>query len=184
MQTTKNTMSDYDREFLDNLSKSLDTNLYFFGSIQRYDYYPKQSDIDIDIFSDNIESTKYKLYSFLSNNSPNNQDVTFKSFILKIKNTHIINGYKVSYKNIPHKCFLEINLFDTKYKDIVLEEHNFKTFLPLHIIVLFAILKLFHYNLSLISVNNYRYCKEFCLNYLLTGYLDEYINLGPVRKRP
>lgn len=177
METTKNKLSDYASFFLDQMSSSLDTKLYFYGSIQRYDYYHNQSDIDIDIFTDNIQSMKYKIYSFL-NKYNDKKDIKFKHFILKSKKHEVINGYKVSYKDKDHNLFLEINIFDDKYKNNVLEEHNYKTYLPFHIVILLAILKFWHYNIPLLSIDTYRYLKSFCLNYLLVGELDEFINLS------
>lgn len=178
METTKNKISDYDSFFLDQMSKTLDTKLYFYGSIQRYDYYPNKSDIDIDIFADNVSSMKYKLSGFLNSHNHDNQHINFKSFVLKTKNTEIINGHKVSYKDKSRHLFVEINLFDDKYKKAILEEHTYKTHLPFYIIILFTILKFFHYQLPVLSINQYRKCKEFCLNYLLNGHLDEFVNLG------
>jgi hypothetical protein len=178
METTKNKMSDYGSFFLEQMSKTLDTKLYFYGSIQRYDYYPNKSDIDIDIFADNVSSMKYKLYGFLNSHNHNKKNVEFKSFVLKTKHAQIVRGIKVSYKDKERDLFIEINLFDEKYKKVILEEHNYKTHLPFYVIILFTILKFCHYQLQLLSINDYRAYKEFCLNYLLNGHFDEFINLG------
>ena len=180
IKNVENKLSDYTLFFLEQMSITLDTTLYFYGSIKRYDYYNNQSDIDIDIFTDNIQSMNYKLFSFLNkynNNVENNTDIKFKQFVLKTKYNELINGYKVSYKNKQSKLFLEINIFNEKYKKNVLDEHNYKTHLPLHIIILLSILKFSHYTLQILSINNYRYYKSVCLNYLMNGNLDEYINL-------
>jgi hypothetical protein len=177
MENTKNKLSDYASFFLDQMSHSLDTKLYFYGSVQRYDYYDNQSDIDIDIFADNVSSMKYKLSNFLSKYN-DDKEVKFNYFILKTKYNKIIKGCKVSFKNKQHKLFLEINIFDEKYKQYVIEEHVYKTNLPIHIVILFSILKFFHYRVSLLSVDNYRYLKTFCLNYLLIGEIDEFVRLS------
>ena len=106
MENTKNKLSDYASFFLDQMSNSLDTKLYFYGSVQRYDYYDNQSDIDIDIFADNVSSMKYKLSNFLSKYN-DDKEVKFNYFILKTKYNKIIKGCKVSFKNKQHKLFLE-----------------------------------------------------------------------------
>lgn len=178
METTKNKMSDYDSFFLEQMSKTLDTKLYFYGSIQRYDYYPNKSDIDLDIFADNVSSMKYKLSGFLNSHNHDKTNIEFKSFVLKTKHAEIIRGHKVSYKDKARHLFIEINLFDEKYKKAILDEHNYKTHLPFYIIILFTILKFCHYQVPMLSINEYRKCKEFCLNYLLNGQFDEFINLG------
>jgi predicted nucleotidyltransferase len=57
METTKNKLSQEESVFFDKLKNYIDKPIYFYGSIQRDDYFPQLSDIDIDIFSDNINST-------------------------------------------------------------------------------------------------------------------------------
>ena len=66
METTKNKMPEYNNIFFEKLKNYLDTKLYFFGSVQRPDYFQKGSDIDVAIFTDNIKSTVTKLQSFLN----------------------------------------------------------------------------------------------------------------------
>ena len=65
METTKNNISPYAVYFFNHLSNYLDTKLYFFGSVQRADYFPNSSDIDVDIFSENVSSTLSKMQHFL-----------------------------------------------------------------------------------------------------------------------
>ena len=57
METTKNKLTPYEQSFFDNLRNYIEKPIYFYGSIQRDDYFPQMSDIDIDIFSDNEHST-------------------------------------------------------------------------------------------------------------------------------
>ena len=57
METTKNIMPEYNRIFFEKLKNYLDMKIYFFGSIQRDDYFPKNSDIDVALFTHNIKST-------------------------------------------------------------------------------------------------------------------------------
>ena len=65
METTKNKMSHFAEKFFHKLKNYLDTKLYYYGSIQRNDYFPNSSDIDVDIFTDNEQSTITKLQNFL-----------------------------------------------------------------------------------------------------------------------
>ena len=65
METTKNKLSSYESDFFNKLSNYLDTKLYFYGSIQRDDYKPGHSDIDVDIFTDNIHSALIKIQNLL-----------------------------------------------------------------------------------------------------------------------
>ena len=43
----KNKLTDEEQKFVDGLSEYLDTDLYYYGSIQRNDYNAGESDIDI-----------------------------------------------------------------------------------------------------------------------------------------
>ena len=65
METTKNKLSPYASMFYNRLKNYLETSLYFYGSIQRNDYVPDKSDIDVDLFTENINSTITKMQHFL-----------------------------------------------------------------------------------------------------------------------
>ena len=54
METTKNEIPEYNNIFFEKLKNYLDMKIYFFGSVQRNDYFPKSSDIDVALFTDNI----------------------------------------------------------------------------------------------------------------------------------
>ena len=53
------------KDFFVNLQNYLDTDLYFYGSVNRSDYVHGKSDIDVAIFTDNEYSTITKLQHFL-----------------------------------------------------------------------------------------------------------------------
>ena len=65
METTKNKLSPYETIFFNKLSNYLDTKLYYFGSIQRQDYFPGGSDIDVDIFTDNTSRIINQIQNYL-----------------------------------------------------------------------------------------------------------------------
>ena len=65
METTKNALPDHIKLFFKELSDYLDTKILYFGSVQRGDYFPGTSDIDVDIFSDNENSIMVKMQHFL-----------------------------------------------------------------------------------------------------------------------
>ena len=98
METTKNIMPEYNNIFFDKLKNHLDLKIYFFGSVQRDDYFPKDSDIDVAIFTDNIKSTIFKLQSFLHKDYND-----FKKFVWKLNNDNrLVKGYKIMYKEPQH----------------------------------------------------------------------------------
>ena len=45
METTKNKMPPYAKQFFYNLSNYLDTQIYYYGSIQRNDYFPQYPEL-------------------------------------------------------------------------------------------------------------------------------------------
>ena len=53
------------KNFFIDLQNYLDTELYFYGSVNRSDYVHGKSDIDVAIFTDNEYSTISKLQHFL-----------------------------------------------------------------------------------------------------------------------
>ena len=66
METTINELTPYEKDFFTNLRNYIDKPLYFYGSIQRNDYFPGKSDIDIAIFTDNETSTIFLLGNYLN----------------------------------------------------------------------------------------------------------------------
>jgi hypothetical protein len=158
METTKNKLSPYATMFFDKLRNYLETNLYFYGSIQRNDYVPNKSDIDVDIFTENVQSTITKLQNFFEVDR-----YKFKKFIYKIENKVII-GYKISIKEPQHHFRTEISIFDEKFKHLVLYEHQRKFHLPFHTSIIIIMLKFFYYQLGIIPVQYFKFIKEYLIN--------------------
>lgn len=160
METTKNKLSDYEKDFFTKLQNYIDKPIYFYGSIQRDDYFPQLSDIDIDIFSDNVNSTLFLLQNFL-----NLKNSEFKKSFYKMDKTNkLIPGYKNKYANENNKLNVEISVYDEKYKEDILEEHRSKFNLPLYITVILIFLKILHYNLGILPIYYYSKFKKFLTN--------------------
>lgn len=171
METTRNEMTPYSKTFFDKLRTYLDTKLYFYGSIQRNDYFPSHSDIDVDIFTHNIDSVVYKIQNFLDIDKEK-----IKRFVLKINDT-IVVGKKIIVKRPDHNFRAEISIFEEKYKELVLYEHNRKNDLPIIIGMLVYILKFLYYQLNVIDRISYKKTKQFLLNSCFDdGYLEGYFN--------
>jgi hypothetical protein len=171
MEYTKNEMPPYAKNFFFKLGNYLDTKIYYYGSIQRSDYFPNSSDIDVDIFTDNESSTISKLQNFLGVKS-----YKFKKFIYKLhKSNKIVNGKKVKYHDPEHNFNTEISIYNEKYKTEILSEHNSKMILPFYVSILLIILKYFYYNLQILSKDNYKCCKRFIINYMVEGEDVEFV---------
>ena len=174
METTKNKLTEYQTNFFNKLGNYLDTKIYFYGSIQRNDYFPKSSDIDVDVFTDSIESTIIKLQSFLKLERSD-----FSKFVYRLHKTDkVVYGYKVKYKNLTNSFKTEISIYNEKDKEAVLIEHNFKTKLPFYISFFLVILKNLYYNLGILPKNIYIYIKKLIMDTLLEGKDSEFITLN------
>jgi predicted nucleotidyltransferase len=171
METTKNNLTSEQMKFFKKLSNYLDTQLYYYGSIQRHDYFPGTSDIDVCIFTDNNTQTKYKLLSFLG--LKKNE---YKKIIFKLnKGKRIVYGYKIKYKCDKRKINVEFAIYNDKDKEDVLREHNFKKDLPFYILWLLIFIKFFYYSLEIMPKSFYYKCKRFIMNYMIEGIDTEFV---------
>jgi predicted nucleotidyltransferase len=172
METTRNKLTPQEQIFFNKLSNYLDTKLYFFGSIQRGDYLPNSSDIDVDIFTENENSTITKLMNFL-----NVERNKFKKFVWKLNNfnNELVYGYKIMYKSAENKFSVEISIYNEKYKHKILYEHNDKKDIPLYATVLLIILKFLYYTLHIIPFSWYVKSKKFVLSKMLFKKDDHFV---------
>jgi hypothetical protein len=164
METTRNEMSPYAKHFFNSLSNYLDTKIYYYGSIQRPDYFPKFSDIDVDIFTDNESSTISRLKTFLN---VDNYKVVNIAYELH-KSNKLIFGHKVVYTDRDNHFSTEISIYSEKYKDAVLYEHNFKQQLPFYVLYPLIFVKMLYYN-HIIPHNIYKKIKRFLMNNMIEG---------------
>lgn len=164
METTKHALSPYATLFFERLKKYLDTKLYYFGSVQRDDYF-ECSDIDVAIFSENIDSTINQMQNFLELKREK-----FKKFVWRINSSHkLITGYKLQIKDPKNKFRAEFSIFDEKYKNKILAEYNSKKVLPFYATWLLIIVKFFYYTLEIIPRSLFGTIK----NYILTDVIGK-----------
>lgn len=163
METTKNELDPSVRNFLKNLSAYLDTKLYFYGSVQRNDYILNKSDIDIDIFTDNMESTILKLSHYLhvpKSKFKKTLSVTYKDDIYKYTTT----GYKIYYTDPDLISPIEFAIYNEKNKEQILQLHREKFIIPFYISWLLIFIKFLFYTLNIIPLSIYRTIKNWLLN--------------------
>jgi len=174
METTKNKLSHYETIFFNKLSNYLDTKLYFFGSIQRYDYFPGISDIDVDIFTDNVSRTISQIQNYLNINKK-----TTTKFIYKIDKGDakykIVNGHKIKFEDPENSLKVEFSIYDEKFKDLILHEHTRKISLPFFVIFFLVIIKYLFYVLCIIPKNIYIYLKDFLMDVCVDGKDVEFV---------
>jgi len=156
METTKNKLTENELLFFNKLSQYLETPLYYFGSIQRFDYLRGKSDIDVDIFTDNESSTITKLQHFLHIKKSN-----IKKFIWRLNsNNKLVYGHKIMYKMPEHGFNCEISIYNEKVKDEILKEHISKMRIPFFITYTLIFLKMLYYNFNIIDKQTFRYLKR------------------------
>jgi len=166
-------MPEYNNTFFEKLKNYLDTKLYFFGSIQRDDYFQKGSDIDVAIFTDNIKSTVTKLQNFLNISADE-----FKTFVWRLKyDNSLVKGHKIIYKEPKYDFVAEFSIYEEKYKDGILDEHNGKKDLPFYATWLLIIIKFLFYTLEVLPSSWYIYLKNIIFTKLIFNTDDDFVVL-------
>jgi predicted nucleotidyltransferase len=157
MEDIKERLGEYKYNFFSNLQKYLDTELYFYGSIKRKDYFSNSSDIDITIITDNINSVLSKAQTYL-----NIKKSDIKKIYQKLHNSpkSIVKGYKIKYQNKDNNLEFDLLIYDEKYRKTVVENINEINNLPSYLVIIFIILKTIYYNLGLMSKEMYVYLKN------------------------
>uniref|UniRef100_A0A6C0AZV0 Polymerase nucleotidyl transferase domain-containing protein n=1 Tax=viral metagenome TaxID=1070528 RepID=A0A6C0AZV0_9ZZZZ len=174
METTRNKLPDRVQEFFNKLSQYLDTRLLFYGSVQRSDYFPGSSDIDVDIFTDNVDSTIAKMQHFL-----HVKRTSFKKIVWKLSNNaKMVYGNKIMYTDEESQFNAEFSIYDNKFKDDVLQMHLKKTVLPFYVSFMLFFIKKLYYDLHLIQPEYYRYLKRKILSLGLGMPEDQFIVLN------
>jgi predicted nucleotidyltransferase len=161
MNTLRNDLPKNIKDFFNNISKYINNELIFYGSVTRSDYVPGKSDIDVAIFTDNEQSEISKLQQVLHVKRD-----AFEKIIWKL-NGKMIYGYKiVCEKYTDINC--EIAIYNNDFKELLLDEFN----KPLKnqsvfIFALLYILKTFYYHIPLLPQKTYINLKRIILNDLM-----------------
>lgn len=166
-----NNLSVETKIFFKNLKDYIEHPLYFYGSIQRFDYIEGKSDIDVCIFSDNEISTINKLSFFLS--VPKNN---FIKFVYSQNNIQIY-GYKYKYEDKTKNLKIEFVIYNDKFKEFVLDDKMKHIIMPFYISFLLYILKIIYYYTSFLSKANYWKLKRLLINNLYGDYDKKFVLL-------
>lgn len=158
MEKIKDRLGQYKYNFFLNLQNYIDTELYFYGSIKRLDFFKNGSDIDIIIITDNIKSVLFKIQQYLNIDQNKIQKIYQQH---SVNDNGIITGYKIKYNNNENYIKFDLLVYDEKFRKNVIKNINDINNLPLYIIVLLCIIKNLYYKLNLISNGLYMYFKNF-----------------------
>jgi|688.fasta_scaffold496963_2 hypothetical protein len=130
METTRNPLTDVQKQFFSTIRNYIGSPFYYFGSIQRPDYIVGESDVDVDIFSYQPEKMARRLLHLL-----NGPYVSIKRVWWKFDGNEI-TGYKVKYKRPamenggpPEKIKVEFSIYSEEYKQLILEKHRKQIFI-------------------------------------------------------
>jgi len=130
------------------LQEKIELPLFFFGSITRNDYNADRSDIDIEVFSDNIKSTKVKIECLFNYYSKKDEN---KLIVFKIDNVPF-SGYKYSHSTIGKDNHFDLTLYKKVCQPELLYNRNIETNLNFTATIFFYILKFLHYDLNIINI--------------------------------
>jgi len=155
-----NRLTDNQRVFLNKLKNYIDdeVEISFYGSIKRFDYIQEKSDIDIDIFTDNENSIINKLSSFLDI-----KKTEIGKVVYKIDNK-LVYGYKLKYEDIKNRVFVEISIYNLKYRYLVKKQHEQADKLPFYTLFALYIVKHFYYTFNIIDDKFYSLIKNFIMH--------------------
>jgi tRNA nucleotidyltransferase (CCA-adding enzyme) len=157
--TTKHKLSLDEQKLFNGLSNYLDVDFYYYGSIQRDDYIPGKSDIDVAIFTPNEKSILIKMQHYL-----NVDKDEFKRVLWKIKKNNIVTyGYKLKYEK--DNMQIEFAIYNEKSKEDIKEFLDTDINIPFYIGLLLYILKFLYYQLNIISLPSYSYFKRKLFSY-------------------
>lgn len=156
MDTIKNKLTQAEIIFFQNIQNLLDTNLYFYGSIQRYDYLSPYSDIDVDIFTNDEKGTIIKLQNFLNVNKNNFK----KTLCIMNDSKSIIYGYKLKYNDKDKQINVEFSIFNEKYKNEVIESQKKQMSISYFRCMCILFIKILHYELNILPYRLFRRIKN------------------------
>lgn len=152
--------------FFYNMRNYLDTDIYFYGSSIRGDYYKNKSDVDMCIFTDNEKSMINKVKLFL-----NAEQCHVKKIVWRYEK-EIIHGHKISFKVDDDRC--EIYVYNETFKDIVVQYIRIPLNRPFYFNILLYILKFIYYTIPILPKEIYVKLKTFLMKKLIINKDSEF----------
>jgi hypothetical protein len=168
MDDIKDRLGDYKYNFFTTLQNYIDSELLFFGSIKRFDFFPNSSDIDIIIITDNVDEMIKKVRDYLQLNKTEIKKI-YQRFS---KNSGgVITGYKIKYNDPTNDCAFDLLIYDEKYREVVTQNINDINNMAPYMVAVLYIIKYVYYRLGLITNSMYLYLKNALFHMYFTGTL-------------
>ena len=162
MEDIKKKMPMHKRIFFTKLENYLDTPLYYFGSIRRYDYSPETSDIDAILFTNNPDSSIAQLQNWfhVSKND-------FKKTVHFLSSSkRIVYGHKLKYR--IQNASADIIIYNAKDEEMIKRDDKHKIDMPFYIVTMLVMLKFIYHKVGILPKPWYK-----CLKHLLMDIVDE-----------
>lgn len=157
MEDIKERLGEYNYNFFKKLQNYLDTELMFFGSVKRLDYFNNSSDFDIVVITDNVTNILHRIKNYLHIND-NKVKKIYQNF--REISPKVVIGHKIKYDDEAENISFDMLIYDEKYRDIVLTEMDHSNNLPFYMICILYILKCIYYHLGLMTKDYYIYVKR------------------------
>jgi predicted nucleotidyltransferase len=157
MEDIKERLGEYKYNFFKNLQNYLETELMFFGSVKRLDYFNNSSDYDIVVITDNVSNTLMRVKNYLHIDK-NDVKKVYQNF--REISPNLVIGHKIKYEDDKNNLSFDILIYDEKYRDIILKEMDDSNNMPFYMITILYILKCIYYNLGLMNSAYYIYIKR------------------------
>ena len=155
MEDIKDRLGNYKYIFFNNLQNYVESELIFFGSIKRIDYFKNSSDIDIIIITDNVNSLLSKVQNYLNIKKTDIKKI-YQQYSVS---NNIVYGYKIKYNDTVSNISFDLLIYDDKFRKDIIKNINDINNLPIYMLIILYILKSLHYNLYLIPKSIYNYLK-------------------------
>lgn len=165
MEDIKNKMPIHQRHFFTKLENYLDTPLYYFGSVRRYDYSPDNSDIDAILFTNNESRSISQLQNWFHVSKH-----SFKRVVHFLKGPkRIVYGHKLTYKNEKQKISSDIVIYNVKDEEYIKLDDKRKIDMPFYMVTILLLLKFLHYQVGILPTKVYVYFKQMLMDIVDDG---------------
>ena len=93
-----------------------------------------------------------------------------------------ICGHKIKFEDPENSLKVEFSIYDEKFKELILIEHNRKQHLPFYVTFFLVIIKYLYYIFCILPKDAYNFCKNFLMNICIDGKEADFVVLDLDKK--
>lgn len=169
---TKNEIPIHLQEFLHKMEKEMGLQFYYFGSIQREDYIPGLSDIDIDVFAKR-QSPKNVVMAIANRLHISFQKIKKIEWTIPLTGKRV-SGYKIKYRF--HNAWpIEFSIYSFVDQPYVLYHHAEKLWVPFWVGWILIVLKYLFYKYHILPSSFFYESKRWVMSYGMGIAPDEFL---------